>query len=145
MPSRHDVVAACDLFALACCCCHLLCLQLWPTDLVPPRPVGKMVLDTNIDNFFAEAEQIAFCPAITVPGEDLRLTHWKDTDMPPPRGFNKLVSAVRCRQNHFLKEMLLTTLFKTARAALAAASASMLNMMTPLFSTAFVQHRPRGL
>jgi len=48
------------------------CLQLWPTDLVPLRPVGKMVLDTNIDNFFAEAEQIAFCPAITVPGEPWR-------------------------------------------------------------------------
>eukprot|EP00878_Enallax_costatus_P014358 GHUV01015018.1.p2 GENE.GHUV01015018.1~~GHUV01015018.1.p2 ORF type:complete len:127 (-),score=22.06 GHUV01015018.1:1348-1728(-) len=44
------------------------CLQLWPTDMVPPRPVGKMVLDTNIDNFFAEAEQIAFCPAVVVPG-----------------------------------------------------------------------------
>jgi catalase len=27
-----------------------------------------MVLDTNVDNFFAESEQIAFCPAITVPG-----------------------------------------------------------------------------
>lgn len=45
------------------------CTKVWPTDLVPVRPVGKMVLDTNIDNFFAEAEQIAFCPAITVPGE----------------------------------------------------------------------------
>jgi catalase len=44
-------------------------LQLWPTDIIPPRTVGKMVLDTNIDNFFAEAEQIAFCPAVVVPGE----------------------------------------------------------------------------
>lgn len=44
------------------------CTKLWPTDLIPPRPVGKMVLDTNVDNFFAESEQIAFCPAITVPG-----------------------------------------------------------------------------
>eukprot|EP00878_Enallax_costatus_P001640 GHUV01001792.1.p1 GENE.GHUV01001792.1~~GHUV01001792.1.p1 ORF type:complete len:428 (+),score=101.27 GHUV01001792.1:218-1501(+) len=44
------------------------CTKLWPTDMVPPRPVGKMVLDTNIDNFFAEAEQIAFCPAVVVPG-----------------------------------------------------------------------------
>jgi hypothetical protein len=43
-------------------------LQVWPTELLAPRPVGRMVLDTNIDNFFAEAEQIAFCPAITVPG-----------------------------------------------------------------------------
>jgi catalase len=44
------------------------CTKVWPADLIPPRPVGKMVLDTNIDNFFAEAEQIAFCPAVSVPG-----------------------------------------------------------------------------
>eukprot|EP00775_Hariotina_reticulata_P002758 gene2758-3052_t len=44
------------------------CTKLWPTDLIPPRTVGKMVLDKNIDNFFAEAEQIAFCPAVVVPG-----------------------------------------------------------------------------
>lgn len=48
------------------------CTKLWPTELIPPRPVGKMVLDKNVDNFFAEAEQIAFCPSVIVPGDVFR-------------------------------------------------------------------------
>ena len=28
----------------------------------------RLVLNKNIDNFFAENEQLAFCPAIVVPG-----------------------------------------------------------------------------
>lgn len=40
----------------------------WPEDVVPLQPVGRMVLNKNIDNFFAENEQLAFCPAIIVPG-----------------------------------------------------------------------------
>jgi len=31
-------------------------------------PVGKMVLNRNPENFFAEVEQAAFCPASIVPG-----------------------------------------------------------------------------
>ena len=31
---------------------------------------GKMVLDRNVDNFFAETEQVAYCPANIVPGID---------------------------------------------------------------------------
>lgn len=31
-------------------------------------PVGKMVLDRNPENYFAEVEQIAFCPAHMPPG-----------------------------------------------------------------------------
>jgi catalase len=41
-----------------------------PEELVPVRPVGKMVLDRNPDNFFAETEQVAFCIAHLVPGLD---------------------------------------------------------------------------
>jgi catalase len=41
-----------------------------PEELVPVRPVGKMVLDRNPDNFFAETEQVAFCVAHLVPGLD---------------------------------------------------------------------------
>ncbi|KAJ0725405.1 putative peroxidase [Helianthus annuus] len=40
----------------------------WPEDILPLQPVGRMVLNKNIDNFFAENEQLAFCPAIIVPG-----------------------------------------------------------------------------
>ena len=41
-----------------------------PEELVPVQPVGRMVLDRNPDNFFAETEQVAFCTAHIVPGID---------------------------------------------------------------------------
>ena len=41
-----------------------------PEELVPVVPVGRMVLDRNPDNFFAETEQVAFCAAHIVPGMD---------------------------------------------------------------------------
>jgi len=42
----------------------------WPEDKFPLMAVGKMVLDRNPENFFAEIEQAAFCPASIVPGVD---------------------------------------------------------------------------
>ena len=44
--------------------------KLVPEELVPLKIVGGMVLDRNPDNFFAETEQVAFCPANVVPGID---------------------------------------------------------------------------
>lgn len=44
--------------------------KLIPEELVPVMPVGRMVLDRNPDNFFAETEQVAFCTAHVVPGID---------------------------------------------------------------------------
>ncbi|HEY1908957.1 MAG TPA: catalase [Myxococcaceae bacterium] len=41
-----------------------------PEELVPLRPVGRMVLNRNPDNFFAETEQVAFCTQHVVPGID---------------------------------------------------------------------------
>ncbi|SDK24218.1 catalase [Streptomyces indicus] len=41
-----------------------------PEEQVPVRPVGRMVLDRNPDNFFAETEQVAFHTANVVPGID---------------------------------------------------------------------------
>ncbi|GAB3289801.1 catalase [Parasphingorhabdus pacifica] len=41
-----------------------------PEEQVPVQPVGKMVLNRNPDNFFAETEQIAFHTANIVPGID---------------------------------------------------------------------------
>jgi catalase len=41
-----------------------------PEELVPIRPVGRLVLNRNPDNFFAETEQVAFCTAHIVPGID---------------------------------------------------------------------------
>ena len=44
--------------------------KLVPEELVPIRRVGRLVLDRNPDNFFAETEQVAFCTAHVVPGID---------------------------------------------------------------------------
>jgi len=41
-----------------------------PEELVPVEPVGRLVLNRNPDNFFAETEQVAFCAAHVVPGID---------------------------------------------------------------------------
>ncbi len=44
--------------------------KILPEELVPVTPVGRLVLDRNPDNFFAETEQVAFCTANVVPGID---------------------------------------------------------------------------
>ncbi|HWH48363.1 MAG TPA: catalase, partial [Burkholderiales bacterium] len=44
--------------------------KLIPEELVPVTPVGRMVLNRNPDNFFAETEQVAFCAAHVIPGID---------------------------------------------------------------------------
>ncbi|WP_433768300.1 catalase HPII [Pseudomonas putida] len=44
--------------------------KLIPEELVPITPLGKMILNRNPDNFFAETEQVAFCPGHIVPGID---------------------------------------------------------------------------
>jgi catalase len=41
-----------------------------PEEQVPVRPIGRMVLDRNPDNFFAEVEQVAFHLGNAVPGID---------------------------------------------------------------------------
>ncbi|GGK09377.1 catalase [Pseudomonas koreensis] len=44
--------------------------KLIPEEIVPITPLGKMTLNRNPDNFFAETEQVAFCPGHIVPGID---------------------------------------------------------------------------
>jgi catalase len=44
--------------------------KLIPEELVPVLPIGKMVLNRNVDNYFAETEQVAFCLSHIVPGID---------------------------------------------------------------------------
>ena len=63
--------------------------KLWPEELVPVKIIGKITLDRNVDNFFAETEQVAFCPANIVPGIDFsndpllqgRLFSYEDTQL----------------------------------------------------------------
>ena len=49
---------------------HLDATKLIPEELVPLQVIGKMVLDRWPDNFFAETEQVAYCPANIIPGID---------------------------------------------------------------------------
>ena len=63
--------------------------KLVPEELVPVTIIGKMVLNRNPDNFFAETEQIAFHPGHVVPGIDFtndpllqgRLFSYTDTQL----------------------------------------------------------------
>lgn len=63
--------------------------KLIPEELVPVQRVGKMVLNRNPDNFFAETEQVAFHPGHLVPGIDFtndpllqgRLFSYTDTQL----------------------------------------------------------------
>ena len=63
--------------------------KLIPEELVPVRRVGKMTLNRNPDNFFAETEQVAFHPGHLVPGIDFsndpllqgRLFSYTDTQL----------------------------------------------------------------
>ena len=60
-----------------------------PEEIVPLSPLGRMVLDRNPDNFFAETEQVAFCASHVVPGIDftndpllqVRLFSYQDTQL----------------------------------------------------------------
>ncbi len=44
--------------------------KVWPEDAFPLQPIGRMVLDRNVSNFFAENEQIAFGTGVLVDGLD---------------------------------------------------------------------------
>lgn len=63
--------------------------KLIPEEQVPITPIGKFVLNRNVDNYFAEVEQVAFCPGHIVPGIDFtndpllqaRLFSYTDTQL----------------------------------------------------------------
>jgi catalase len=42
--------------------------KVWPHELAPLREIGKLTLNRNVDNYFAETEQAAFAPSNLVPG-----------------------------------------------------------------------------
>ncbi|MFC4529207.1 catalase [Sphaerisporangium dianthi] len=44
--------------------------KVWPEDRFPAMPVGRMVLDSNVANFFAENEQISFGTGVLIDGLD---------------------------------------------------------------------------
>nr|WP_186326691.1 catalase [Cytobacillus oceanisediminis] len=63
--------------------------KIWPEELVPVKIIGKMTLNQNVTNYFAETEQVAFHPGHVVPGIDFsndpllqgRLFSYTDTQL----------------------------------------------------------------
>jgi len=89
--------------------------KLIPEEIIPLRMVGKMTLNRNPDNFFAETEQVAFCPANVVPGIDFsndpllqgRLHSYLDTQLSRLGGpnFHQIpVNAPRCPMRNFQRD-----------------------------------------
>ncbi|MFO7535199.1 MAG: catalase [Kiritimatiellia bacterium] len=68
---------------------HLDATKLIPEEMVPLKVIGRMVLDRWPANFFAETEQVAYCPSHVVPGIDFsndpllqgRLHSYHDTQL----------------------------------------------------------------
>lgn len=42
--------------------------KVWPEELVPIRYIGELELNRNVDEFFTQTEQVAFCTSHVVPG-----------------------------------------------------------------------------
>ncbi len=89
--------------------------KLIPEEDVPVRIIGRMVLDRNVDNFFAETEQVAFCPGNIVPGVDFsndpllqgRLFSYLDTQKSRlgTANFHQIpVNAPRCPFQNFQRD-----------------------------------------
>jgi catalase len=89
--------------------------KLIPEEVVPLEVIGKMVLDRNPDNFFAETEQAAFHPGHVVPGIDFsndpllqgRLFSYTDTQLVRLGGpnFHELeINRPRCPMQNFQRD-----------------------------------------
>lgn len=94
---------------------HLDPTKLVPEELVPLQVIGRMVLDRWPDNFFAETEQVAFCPANVPPGIDFsndpllqgRLHSYLDTQLSRLGGpnFTQIpVNAPKCPFAHLQRD-----------------------------------------
>jgi catalase len=86
-----------------------------PEEILPVRPVGRLVLDATVDNFFAETEQVAFCTQNIVPGIDFtndpllqgRNFSYLDTQLKrlgSPNFTHLPVNAPRCPVAHFQQD-----------------------------------------
>ncbi|QDU96928.1 catalase [Lignipirellula cremea] len=102
--------------------------KLIPEELAPLIPLGKMVLDRNVDNFFAETEQVAFCPSHLVPGIDFsndpllqgRLFSYLDTQLSrlgSPNFHQIPINQAKCPVANFQRDGHMQTIVPTGRVA----------------------------
>jgi catalase len=86
-----------------------------PEEILPARPIGRLVLDQVVDNFFAETEQVAFCTQNVVPGVGFtndpllqgRNFSYLDTQLKrlgSPNFTHLPVNAPRCPMHHFQQD-----------------------------------------
>ncbi|MDF1707651.1 MAG: catalase [Paracoccaceae bacterium] len=98
-----------------------------PEEEVPLQVVGRLVLDRNVDNFFAETEQVAFCTQNIVPGVDFtndpllqgRNFSYLDTQLKrlgSPNFTHIPVNAPRCPMHHFQQDGQMQTRGPSGRA-----------------------------
>jgi catalase len=98
-----------------------------PEEILPVRLVGRLVLDRWPDNFFAETEQVAFCPANIVPGVDFtndpllqgRLFSYLDTQKSRlgTANFHQLpINAPKCPMANFQRDGMMQTRVPKGRA-----------------------------
>lgn len=89
--------------------------KLIPEEILPLRVIGRLVLDRNVSNFFAETEQVAFCVRNVVPGIDFsndpllqgRIFSYLDTQLKRLGGpnFQQIpVNAPKCPVMHFQRD-----------------------------------------
>jgi catalase len=101
--------------------------KLIPEEVVPLKVVGTMVLDRNVDNFFAETEQVAFLPSNIVPGIDFsndpllqgRLFSYLDTQKSRlgTTNFHQIpINAPKCPMGNFQRDGMMQTVVPTGRA-----------------------------
>ncbi|HQS95788.1 MAG: catalase HPII [Novosphingobium sp. 17-62-19] len=101
--------------------------KLIPEEDVPVQIIGRMTLNRNVDNFFAETEQVAFLPSNVLPGIDFsndpllqgRLFSYLDTQKSRlgTTNFHQIpVNAPKCPFHNMQRDGLMQTLVPTGRA-----------------------------
>ena len=101
--------------------------KLIPEEEVPVQIVGRMTLNRNVDNFFAETEQVAFLPTNVIPGIDFsndpllqgRLFSYLDTQKSRlgTTNFHQIpINAPKCPFSNFQRDGMMQTLVPTGRA-----------------------------
>ena len=101
--------------------------KLIPEEVIPVEPIGRLTLNRNVDNFFAETEQVAFMPSNVIPGIDFsndpllqgRLFSYLDTQKSRlgTANFHQIpVNAPRCPFHNMQRDGMMQTLVPTGRA-----------------------------
>ncbi|MEA1073227.1 catalase [Sphingomonas sp. LY160] len=101
--------------------------KLIPEEVLPVRVIGRLTVNRNVDNFFAETEQVAFLPTNVPPGIDFsndpllqgRLFSYLDTQKSRlgTTNFHQIpINAPRCPFGNFQRDGMMQTMVPKGRA-----------------------------